>query len=620
MDHDIPPRPPRVRRSTNKPLDETGGHLVDARSPKRRQNVEHKAGRETGWMPRLVGSWDGIKPRRPANNDGCRRVEPAPPERLDQAVRRLLDELLIRLMAEEKPRIRLVRHIHEHHHYYHGLPDGRNENDAVFPQMTSHLRSPDRTLLHMTPGESVSPQRWTAGSQSGTDAIPFPHTLTRSPIADAVDAACADMRRRGSVESSINRFRRLWLDCIAFNGWDEPRQCSYQGASVWLAHKRETGWSGPTHDQGVSALRVFGRFLHRAGYVQQNPFEFVETSGESGGSGSRALTTDEVRAMIRTALERQQKDGRARGNRALFWAFLALTGLRTAEAEACRWRDIDLDGNPPAIYSDPKWAKNGRRMRVVLNDEIVGLLREHRKTVPCRPDDLVFPVVPNRASWRTIRELAGIKPEDSMGREATTHGLRKWLATTLDATGASPGVVSRILRHSDTLAQERYIDPDPSSEVAAVQRLPKIWPESEKKVLTSGSEPTENDNATPSEKSMGSPSASSQASAPAALGGVAIASDPNKARAAGADAWADVGGVQRPAAGAIGSSGFAELGNGYSRPRNDSRSQPDSLTARRAALPRASSTLHIQLAGIDVVGTAADIAAVLRAIAAGGTQ
>lgn len=250
---------------------------------------------------------------------------------------------------------------------------------------------------------------------------------------------------------------------------------------------------------------MLGRFLHRGGYVPQNPFEFVEASGESGGAGSRALTTDEVRAMLRVALDRQQRDGRAKGNRALFWAFLALTGLRGSEAEACRWRDIDLDGEPPALYSDPKWAKNGRRMRVVLNAEIRALLTDHRRSVPCRPDDLVFPVTPNRASWRAMRELAGVAAEDARGREATAHGLRKWLATTLDATGASPGVVSRILRHSDNLAQERYIDPDPRAEVEAVGRLPRLWPDPPKqgksapaneKGLTSAGVGTDTGNAT----------------------------------------------------------------------------------------------------------------------------
>ena len=39
----------------------------------------------------------------------------------------------------------------------------------------------------------------------------------------------------------------------------------------------------------------------------------------------------------------------------------------------------------------------------------------------------------------------------------------------------------RLLRHSDTLAEARYIQPSIESEVAAVQRLPDLWPEKSSK-------------------------------------------------------------------------------------------------------------------------------------------
>jgi integrase len=416
-----------------------------------------------GWVPRLVGGeyFNRRQIDEQLKSDGTRPLA-APIDALDPLALRILEAIAAHLPAGGDT------HLHFH-------LASENPPDSGGFRHFPHARATAGVLHSVKPTGVVAPDGDRRG-RAGTDALPFPG-VARSPIAEAIDAACADMKRRGSKDSSVARFRRLWTDCVGFNGWDEPKQCSYAGAAAWLAHKRECGWSGPTHDQGVSALRVLGRFLHRAGYVPQNPFEFVEASGESGGAGSRALTTDEVRAMLRAAADRQQRDGRAgKGNRALFWAFLALTGLRGSEAEACRWRDIDLDGAPPAIYSDPKWAKNGRRMRVVLNPEIRELLTDHRRSVPCRPDDLVFPITPNRASWRAMRELAGVAAEDGRGREATAHGLRKWLATTLDATGASPGVVSRILRHSDNLAQERYIDPDPRAEVEAVGRLPRLWP------------------------------------------------------------------------------------------------------------------------------------------------
>lgn len=445
-------------------------------------------------------------------------------------------------------------------------------------------------------------------SRSGMEALPFP-PLPRAAIADAIDAAAADMTRRGAVAGSIKRARSIWTECAAHAGWETPADVGYATASAWLAHKRQSGWSGPTHDQGVSFLRVLGRYLHRAGLTSENPLQYLESSGESGGDGSRALSTEEMRAMIRTALQRQRSDARARGNRALFWCFLALTGLRTAEAEACRWRDLDLDGEPPALYTDPGWAKNGRKMRVVLNDEIAGLLREHRRSVPCQGDDPVFPVTPNRASWRQVRELAGVAAEDGRGREATPHSARKWLATTLDQTGATPGVVSRIIRHAGSLAEARYIDPDVAAEVAAVGRLPRLWPGGEKKSggaqgpedagVSGGDEGAEKENAlaigakgryvgvaTSTGTSAVIPSPANSVPIPGA-GSLKVSQPITGAQAPGIGSELSAISESARAAGSFESSARFRSGNGHLGAANDPRSQSDGLsTGAVAALLR----------------------------------
>lgn len=123
---------------------------------------------------------------------------------------------------------------------------------------------------------------------------------------------------------------------------------------------------------------------------------------------------------------------------------------------------------------------------VVLHPVLVALLREHRGTVPNGPNDRVFPIVPSRHSWNADRIGAGCVYIDGRGRQLSPHSLRKMLATQLDATGASPGVCSRILRHVTNLTQRAYIDPDPSEEVRAITALPNIWPENVTKTVDTG--------------------------------------------------------------------------------------------------------------------------------------
>lgn len=303
-------------------------------------------------------------------------------------------------------------------------------------------------------------------------------------IGEAVDAWAANMRRLGCKPRSIDRFVKKARECAAFNDWTLVTHLTLEGAEKWLAHKRDTAaWSGPTHDQACSILRCFSGFLKQRKMIPEHVLEHLESSGEQGDEGSRALRTDEARRIIAEAIRRRYADARARGNVPAFLLFLCHTGLRHDEASRCCWKDVDLDSEVPAIYTDPKWSKNGKRMRVVLNSEIVAVLKWHRTLVQKAPDARVFPIAPNRHTWQKIREAAKVDDEDQRGRAATYHSCRKWFATELDRAGASPGVVSRLLRHAGSLAEQRYIDPDPSMEIAAVSKLPRLWPENENKIL-----------------------------------------------------------------------------------------------------------------------------------------
>jgi integrase len=302
------------------------------------------------------------------------------------------------------------------------------------------------------------------GSIEGPESIP-----------SAVEAWGRDMARRGCRAQSFARYKEAVEKCAAHAGWSTVTDINLAGAIDYLGVMREGRWGGTTHDWNASALRSFSKFLHKTERLEANVLEHLESCGDPGEPGSRALTTDEVRAIVKAAHERARYDKRARGNAALYYAFLCKTGLRAAEAAKIRWKDIDLHGAPPAIYTDPSWAKNRKRQRVVLNAELVALLVEHRKTVIDRPDSRIFPQCPNRHTWQKDREAAGIKRTDARNRDATMHSCRKWLDTELDRLGVAIGVRRRIIRHAGGI-DDRYLDPQAEAETLAVSQLPNIWP------------------------------------------------------------------------------------------------------------------------------------------------
>lgn len=284
----------------------------------------------------------------------------------------------------------------------------------------------------------------------------------------------ADMERRGCRDTSVKAFGRHAQRLIEFTGWSSTDAITLAGTHEYLAAQRKAGWNGPTHDGAVSALRCFTRFLHQTKVLPDDPLVHLEASGEQGGQGSRALTLEEARAIIQTAYDRGIRTRKDRSSMPVFVAFLCHTGLRCEEASKITWGDVDLEADPPVIVTDPAWAKNGRRDVVPIHPEMLGLLRRHKSGVPDKRTDRIFPRGPNRRIWDKDREAAGVAYEDSRGRAATYHSCRKYLATMLDRTGATPGTVARILRHAEGITQARYIDADLEAEVLAVSALPSL--------------------------------------------------------------------------------------------------------------------------------------------------
>jgi len=303
------------------------------------------------------------------------------------------------------------------------------------------------------------------------------------PIRDALECWRADMRRRRKTDGSIKRMGGHIEMCSHHAGWAGVRQMNREGLVEWLGVMvSERKWSGATHDIALAALRVFGKFCHENGWIERNPFAGVAPSAEPSREAAGALTVEQARAMIRAALASAARDRRARSNRALFYGTMILAGLRVLETSRLRWRDLELDSLEPSITTDPSWAKNRRELRIALAPELAEHLRRERNAKRAGNDDLVFPTVPNRATWRLDREAAGVPAKTLQGRGLTPHCCRKTLATWLYSAKLpggerlSPAVVKAIMRHDQGEAHARYSDLW-SAQVEAIRTLPTIFPD-----------------------------------------------------------------------------------------------------------------------------------------------
>jgi integrase len=304
-----------------------------------------------------------------------------------------------------------------------------------------------------------------------------------APVAGGVsiDEAVArwrdDLTARGCRPRSIDRMVSTVERVADYSGWSAAAHVDYTGAVAFLADRRRADppWSGPTHDQAVSTLRTFGEFLRRCRVTPINTLEDLESCGEPGEQGPRALTPDEARRIIEASIDRHMESRRARGCAPLFWLHQFYTGLRYSESRSARWSDYDLDAG--MIYTDPKWVGNKakRRDTIPIRADMLELLIGHRDRVPHGPKDPVFPKVPNLATWHKEREAAGIPLLDPRKRRATIHSCRKSFCTWLDSQNIPRGVVSRLARHAVTLTERAYIDHSGGVDRQAVESLPQLW-------------------------------------------------------------------------------------------------------------------------------------------------
>lgn len=181
---------------------------------------------------------------------------------------------------------------------------------------------------------------------------------------------------------------------------------------------------------------------------------------EGPGKGVRALTIEEVRALLAAAKEHTPPS---------FHAFLmcaATTGMRAGELRALRWSDVDLNDGSIVVsrcaaekVSDPDGpTKGGRARTVYMPEELRKVLVEHRRRLPEMAlkkrwgavPEYVFPSTEGgrmgKCSYRRWLEKAAEKA----GIERTRlHNLRHTAISLLLNRGADPFAVQKLAGHSD---------------------------------------------------------------------------------------------------------------------------------------------------------------------------
>lgn len=198
-------------------------------------------------------------------------------------------------------------------------------------------------------------------------------------------------------------------------------------------------FSPKTLNDYLVTLNAFMNWMLKTGRINSNPIR----SADKVGTGD--YETRERRAVTWEDLQRL---AHASGDRGPLYVFAGLTGLRRGELAKLEWRDLQLDGDKPAVHARATTTKNGRKASLPLHPEAVKALKTLR--LPgMKSQDKVFGSLPRIERFRRDLAKAGIPYKDDKGRVFDFHALRVTFGTLLAKSGVSARETMELMRHSD---------------------------------------------------------------------------------------------------------------------------------------------------------------------------
>ena len=225
--------------------------------------------------------------------------------------------------------------------------------------------------------------------------------------------------------------------------------------------------------------------------VRRNVASLITVPEGRAGRQSKAMTFAQAVQLLETL-------GSAGSFRLSAYAVLSLlTGVRTEEARALQWSEVDLDAGTVAVYRSvrAKGDTKTRRSRRVLQlpARVVAALREHRRRQTAerlragdawQDHDLVFCRQDGTAldRWQVRRELSQITRAAGLGEQWTPRELRHSFVSILSASNVPLEDISQLVGHVSTSVIETVyrheIRPALTKGAAAMDEIFKQAPES----------------------------------------------------------------------------------------------------------------------------------------------
>jgi integrase len=234
------------------------------------------------------------------------------------------------------------------------------------------------------------------------------------------------------------------------------------------------GISARRHNAILTALGGFFRWCIRERRAFDNPIINVPRLNERTDKrhNRRALTADEVRALLAAAEAGPERYGISGAERALVYRVAVETGLRMNEISTMTRGCIDLDALTVTVRAG--YSKRRREDVLPIRAELAAALEDHAANKA--PAARLFKM-PNKYrmldAYKADLAAAGIAYKDEAERFADFHATRHTFISSLAEAGVHPKTAQSLARHSTiTLTMDRYTHTLRGAEAAALVSLP----------------------------------------------------------------------------------------------------------------------------------------------------
>ena len=303
----------------------------------------------------------------------------------------------------------------------------------------------------------------------------------------------------GHVNTVVRRVKTALNECNFFQWRDISRNDAEVKLVVWLGGRRERKEiTGTEYNYVIRDLQSFCRWMHEFAGAPDVALSKVSrvNNADMDALKRRALSAEEMRRLLRAAVNGPVIQSMTGDERALLYRFGFETGMRPGQVRALKVSDFKLDAEPPTVTTLAKYVKRRTPHLQTLRAEMATILAKSFKgklpaasafKMPGKShmaDMLRADLARARAAWiaeaKTDDERQKrlrsdfLAAESHAGERAVFYSLRHAHGTALAESGVAESVIAKSMHHASRKTTARYIHASDDALADAISNLPSM--------------------------------------------------------------------------------------------------------------------------------------------------